>query len=85
MSVVPEHAATVDEHLHTLLVASQYDPDVTPAHDVLVPHLQNPSTHFSPSTLHVIEAQRSMIVAEDAFTSSFGGSSRGRSPRRSIL
>ena len=51
VSVVPLQEATVAEHLHTLFVASQYDPVVSPEQLVAVPHLQEPELHVSPEML----------------------------------
>ena len=52
VSEVPLHEATVDEHLQTLLVASQYDPVVCPTQVAAVPHLQDPELQVSPELLH---------------------------------
>ena len=52
VSVVPLQALTVEEHLQTLLVASQYDPDVCPTQVEAVPHLQVPESQVSPELLH---------------------------------
>ena len=51
VSVVPLQDATVAEHLHTLLAASQYAPVVNPAQLDAVPHLQDPELHVSPEIL----------------------------------
>ena len=51
VSEVPLQAATVAEHLHMLLVASQYDPAVCPEQVAAVPHLQEPETQVSPEIL----------------------------------
>ena len=42
VSVVPLQASTVEEHLQTLLAASQYVPDVCPTQVDAVPHLHAP-------------------------------------------
>ena len=58
--VPPEHsspleqAGTVDEHLHTLLSASQYAPVDLPAQEDAVPHMQDPELQDSPELLHAL-------------------------------
>ena len=46
-----EHASTVDEHLQTLLAASQYAPVDCPTQDEAVPHMQDPELHVSSELL----------------------------------
>jgi PhoPQ-activated pathogenicity-related protein len=53
VSDVPLQETTVAEHLHTLFVASQYDPVVSPEQLEAVPHLQLPELQVSPDMLHV--------------------------------
>ena len=56
--VPPEHcspleqAATVAEHLHTLLVASQNAPVAAPSQEAIFPHLHSVPSCSSPSTAH---------------------------------
>ena len=52
VSDVPLQAATVEEHLQTLFVASQTAPDACPAQLLAVPHIQLPETHVSPEMVH---------------------------------
>ena len=40
--VDPEHDAKDEVHLQTLLAESQYDPEVRPTQELVVPHLQAP-------------------------------------------
>jgi hypothetical protein len=54
VSVVPVQAETVAEHLHTLFVASQRDPDASPAQVEAVPHLQDPELQVSPALSHAV-------------------------------
>ena len=46
------HAATVSEHLQTLLGASQYVPVDNPTQEEAVPHLQEPELQVSPELVH---------------------------------
>lgn len=57
------HADLVAEHLHTLLVASQKAPVLSPLHEDAVPQVQAPEVHVSLVTLHVIEAHASTTAA----------------------
>ena len=52
VSEVSLQASTVDEHLHTLLAASQYSPVVWPTQVDEVPHIQVPETQVSPALEH---------------------------------
>ena len=51
VSDVPLQESTVAEHLHTLFVASQYDPVVMPEQLEAVPHMQVPELQVSPDIL----------------------------------
>ena len=54
VSVVPLHAFTLEEHLHTLFVASQNDPEALPTQVSVVPHLQDPEVQVSLGLLHIL-------------------------------